>query len=67
MSLTEAWNAWKEWLLSLSPEFAFLLAIPFAVAAAGLLKFWINGSGSAWRGAERREPRANREKPRAPA
>ena len=67
MSLTDPWNAWMEWVMSLSPEFAFLLAIPFAVAAAGLLKFWLDGSGPAWRGARRREPRANHDKPRAHA
>jgi len=30
-------NDLLEWLRALSPEFAFLLAIPFLVAAAGLL------------------------------
>jgi len=67
MSLTDAWNAWMEWLMTLSPEFAFLLAIPFAVAAAGLLKFWLNGPGSARREAPHRESSANRDKPRAHA
>jgi hypothetical protein len=61
MSLTETWNEWKEWLMSLSPEFAFLLAIPFAVAAAGLLKYWIDRSGDAPRAAARRGERARRD------
>lgn len=61
MSLTESWNACREWLLSLSPEFAFLLAIPFAVAAAGLLKYWIDRSGDAPRAATRRGARARRD------
>jgi hypothetical protein len=41
MSLTDAWTDWKDWLLSLSPEFAFLLALPFLVACAAFLKHWL--------------------------
>lgn len=41
MSLTDAWLEWKEWIASLSPEFAFLLALPFLVALAALLKLWL--------------------------
>jgi hypothetical protein len=29
------------WLRSLPPDFAFLLALPFIVAAAGLLGDWV--------------------------
>jgi hypothetical protein len=61
MTLTEAWNDWMEWFLSLSPEFAFLVAIPFAVAAAGLAKYWIDRSGDAPRNVTRRDPRARRD------
>jgi hypothetical protein len=29
------------WLADLDPNFAFLLALPFAVAAAGLISGWL--------------------------
>ena len=44
MSLTDAWLEWKEWIASLSREFAFLLALPFLVALAALLKHWLTRS-----------------------
>ena len=31
----ELWN----WLIGLEPDFAFLLSLPFTVAAAGLLRY----------------------------
>ena len=33
------------WLASLDPTFAFLLALPFAVAAVGLLAGWLETRG----------------------
>ena len=39
-------NELLEWLRALPPEFAFLLAIPFHVAAAGLLADTDPGSPS---------------------
>jgi hypothetical protein len=60
MSLTDAWNELTEWLMTISPEFAFLIAIPFAVAAAGLAKYWIDRSGDAPRDVARRDARARR-------
>ena len=29
-----------QWLLALEPNFAFLMALPFIVAAAGLARYW---------------------------
>ena len=57
MSLIDAWTDWKEWLVSLSPEFAFLLALPFIVAFAGLLKHWL-ARPRVGQGAERRDSRS---------
>jgi len=61
MSLTDAWTDWKEWLLSLSPEFAFLLALPFMVALAAFLKWWLTrprsgAAGGAPAEGQRRDP-----------
>lgn len=36
------WIEWSAWWASVTPEFAFLLALPFGVAAVGL-------AGDAWR------------------
>lgn len=41
MSLIDAWLNWKEWFASLSPEFVFLLALPFLVVLAAGLKYWL--------------------------
>ena len=30
---------WR-WLVALEPNFAFLMALPFIVAAAGLARYW---------------------------
>ncbi|MDP1692486.1 MAG: hypothetical protein Q8L49_11155 [Burkholderiaceae bacterium] len=38
MRAQELWN----WLLALEPDFAFLLSLPFLVAAAGLLRYWFD-------------------------
>lgn len=38
MHAQELWN----WLIALDPGFAFLLGLPFMVAAAGLLRYWID-------------------------
>jgi hypothetical protein len=35
--LDTALTSWSAWWQSVPPTFAFLLALPFAVAAAGLL------------------------------
>jgi len=36
--MQELWN----WLVALEPDFAFLLCLPFAVAAVGLLRYWFD-------------------------
>jgi hypothetical protein len=36
--IQELWN----WLVALEPGFAFLLCLPFGVAAAGLLRYWFD-------------------------
>lgn len=38
MSAPPMFKEFHAWLLSLSPEFMFLLALPFLVAAVGLLR-----------------------------
>lgn len=35
--LESAWSDWTSWWATVPPEFAFLLALPFAVAALGLV------------------------------
>ena len=37
----------REWFATLSPEFIFLLALPFAVAGAGLLREWMDHARAA--------------------
>jgi hypothetical protein len=50
-----------EWLGSLSPEFAFLLALPFVVAAAAFAADWIRrGRSPRRRRHERRSRRSAR-------
>jgi hypothetical protein len=54
---------WAAWWASVTPEFAFLLALPFGVAAAAL-------AGDAWRRRRRRQapglsPRADAAPPAA--
>lgn len=36
----------RDWLAALSPEFGFLLALPFAVAIAGLLSLRLRRQGT---------------------
>jgi len=38
--LDTLWQEWTAWWAALTPEFAFLLALPFAVASLGLLREW---------------------------
>ena len=35
--LKDVWLDWTAWWATVSPEFAFLLALPFSVAVFGLL------------------------------
>ena len=46
----------QEWFATLSPEFLFLLALPIAVAAAGLAREWLDAT----RARPRSEPRPER-------
>lgn len=34
--LDDFWHSWAAWWATLTPAFAFLLALPFVVAAVGL-------------------------------
>jgi len=43
-----------EWLRALTPEFAFLLVLPFVVGAAGLWAEWRRGAFSRGRSGARR-------------
>lgn len=51
----ELWN----WLLVLDPSFSFLLALPFVVAAAGLLRYGFDrrNRGNGRHGTHREIPR----------
>lgn len=42
------------WLLALEPSFAFLLALPFLVVAAGFLRYWFDQERSRRRSARPR-------------
>lgn len=36
------WDQAAAWWVTVTPEFCFLLALPFLVAAAGLLRDWFD-------------------------
>ena len=39
--LKNLWVDWAAWWETVTPEFAFLLALPFVVAAVGLASDWV--------------------------
>ena len=58
MPLTTLFTELQEWFATLSADFLFLLALPFAVAAAGLAREWFD--------ARRARPKLHAERRRSP-